>query len=435
MAEKKSGPERIAIVDGRRTPFCRSGGALAGAPPQELARAAMAATLDALDLAPEAVEAVIAGCVGASVDAPNVARQASLEAGIPARVPGHTVNQACASGFRALTDAVSVLRAGDAGTALAVGTESMSSYPLLYREGLKKAVIGAMTEKSVAGKVKALSRIRPRDLAPVVALQEGLEDHYTGLGMGETAEAMAKIMDLSREEQDRYARDSHLRLAAAWEAGRMGEETVVMAPPPDYDEIVRMDQGFRPEQSLEALAKLKPVFDSRSGTVTAGNSCMLTDGAAAVFLASESRAKAEGWPVLAWVRSWAYVGLAPGFEGLMGPAYALPALLDRLGAKLSDLDLVEVNEAFASVVLATQKALGSESWCREHLGRGPVGELDPDRVNVNGGAIALGHPLGASGIRMLLTLAKEMRRRQVGLGVATLCVHGGLGAAVALEAD
>lgn len=424
---------KVALVDGRRTPFCKSDGVLAGAPPHELARAALAGCLEAQDLDPASVGAVVAGCVGATVDAPNVGRQAALEAGLPKGVPGHTVNQACASGLRAVTDAVQMIERGDVSSALAVGTESMSAYPLLFGEGFKKALMGAMKQKSVVGKVKAIASLRPADLKPVIALKEGLEDQYVGQNMGQTAESMAKIYALTREAQDDYALQSHLRTAAAWEAGRFQDEVVAVCPPPSFSKVVRMDAGFRAKQTHEALAKLKPAFDRRGGTVTAGNACMLTDGAAAVTLMPEDAARAEGREPLAVVKDWTYVGLEPGFEGLMGPAYALPKLLEKNGLALDDVDLFEVNEAFASVVLSTQVALESEGWCQENLGRGRVGALDLDKVNVNGGAIAVGHPLGATGVRMLLTLSKEMQRRGAALGVATLCVHGGLGAAVLLE--
>jgi acetyl-CoA acetyltransferase family protein len=389
--------------------------------------------MESMDLEPEEIDSVVCGCVGATADAPNVGRQAALEAGIPADRPGYTVNQACASGFRAVTDMAGQLRGGEAEVGLAAGCESMSSYPFLFEEGLKNAVAGVAFGKTILDKVKAVTKVRPRDFQPVIALKEGLMDTFAGLSMGETADAMAKIWDLSRVEQDRLATESHRRTAEAWAAGRYEDEVVTACPPPRFDKVVTQDIGFRPRQSLEALAKLKPAFDRRAGTVTAGNSCMLTDGAAACILMTESQAKERGLEPYAYLRGWSYIGLEPGEQGLMGPAYAIPKLLGKYSLKLGDIDLFEINEAFATVVLCTQRALVSESWCQENLGQEAVGELALERVNVNGGALALGHPLGATGTRLVGHLAREMKRRGVARGIASLCVHGGLGAALLLE--
>jgi acetyl-CoA acyltransferase len=251
--------------------------------------------------------------------------------------------------------------------------------------------------------------------------------------MGETAEAMAKIWGLTRTDQDRLAMESHRRTAAAWEDGKFAGEVASVCPPPKFDKVITQDIGFRPKQNLEALGKLRPAFDRRSGTVTAGNACMITDGAAACVLSKEEKAKAEGWEPLAYLEGWAYVGLAPGEQGLMGPAVAIPALLEKYDLKLEDVDVWEINEAFASVVLSTQRALASEQWCQEQLGRGALGELDLAKVNVNGGALAVGHPLGATGTRMVGHIARELKRQGGGIGVASLCVHGGLGAALLIR--
>ena len=425
---------KVAVVDGRRTPFCKFNGVLAGSQPHELARAAITGTLEAMDLDPKSIESVVAGCVGSSVEAPNVGRQAPLEAGIPVSTPGYTVNQACASGLRAVTDASNMLMTGEVEVALAVGTESMSSYPLMYEEGYKKVMMGVAGAKDPLSKVKALTGLRPKHFSPVIALQKGLVDSFCGLNMGQTAEAMAKIFDLSRVDQDRVAMESHRRVAQGWVDGFFAEEVTAVCPPPKYNKIISQDVGYRPRQSLEALAKLRPAFDKKGGTVTAGNACMVTDGAAAVVLMNEAKAKSEGREPLATIKGWTYVGLQPGVEGLMGPAYAIPKALDKFGLNLSDIDLFEINEAFASVVLSTKVALASKSWCEEKLRKSsPVGDLDLSKVNIHGGALAVGHPLGATGARMILTLARAMKVKDVKLGMATLCVHGGLGAAVILE--
>jgi acetyl-CoA acyltransferase len=284
----------------------------------------------------------------------------------------------------------------------------------------------------VGARVGAVTALRPRDFAPRLAILEGLTDPVSGLNMGETAELLAKEFAISREAQDDFALQSHRRAVAATDSGRLGEEIVPVFAPP-YQQAVTEDVGPRRGQTLEALAKLRPFFDRRNGTVTVGNSCPVTDGAAAMLVASAEKARALGLKPAGRIRGYGFAGLDPARMGL-GPTYATPIALGRAGVAFRDLGLVELNEAFAAQVIANEIAMASPRYCREKLGLpGAIGELDRARLNVNGGAIALGHPVGVSGTRLTLTLLREMRRRDVAMGLATLCVGGGQGAALVLE--
>jgi acetyl-CoA C-acetyltransferase/acetyl-CoA acyltransferase len=261
----------------------------------------------------------------------------------------------------------------------------------------------------------------------------GLTDPVSGLNMGETAELLAREFAIGREEQDAFALRSHQRAAAAWSGGRLEGEVIPVPIPPRYERAAERDNGIRDNQSLEALARLQPVFDRRWGTVTAGNASQITDGAAALVLASAGRARSLGLPELGRIRSWGFAGCDPARMGL-GPVVATPIALRRAGGlSLDRIDLIEINEAFAAQVLACLKAFGSRQFFERHVGSAPLGAPDPERINVNGGAIALGHPVGASGGRLVLTLLREMQRRDASLGLATLCVGGGQGGALVVE--
>jgi len=338
--------------------------------------------------------------------------------------------------MESIAEAALLVMAGRARVVVAGGVESMSGIPLFFGDALKEILASAMRAKSLTARLAAYARIRPRHFKPIPGLLIGLTDPLCGLSMGQTAEVLAAEFGVTREEQDRFALESHRRAtaAAAWHR----EEMTPVFLPPDRGKALHEDIGPRPAQTLEALAKLKPFFDRVHGTVTAGNASPITDGAAAVVVASRDAVAALGAGTsapapLARVRSWAAAGLSPRRMGL-GPAHAVPKALDEASLRLSDIDLVEINEAFAAQVIACARAMESERFAREELGRSSaVGELRPDLTNVNGGAIALGHPVGASGARIVLTLALEMRRRGAGLGLATLCVGGGQGAALILE--
>ena len=422
----------VVVVGGVRTPFVKAYSALARVHPVELGRIVVREAIERADIDPEELDEVIVGNVAGPADSANIARVISLMAKVPQHVPAFTVNRNCASGLESIVEAAYRIRSGDAELIVAAAVESMSSIPLLFSEESQRIWMRIARSRGSLGKLAALARFRPRHFKPVVGLELGLTDPVSGLNMGQTAEVLAREFAITREAQDQFALRSHQRATAAWSEGRMPEEVVPVPIPPRYESAADRDTGIREGQSLEALAKLRPVFDRRHGTVTAGNSSQITDGAAALVLASGARARELGLPVLGKVRSWAFAGCDPARMGL-GPVLATPPALRRAGVGLDRIDLIEINEAFAVQVLSCYEAFDSRSFCEKHLGSGPVGTPDPDRVNVNGGAIALGHPVGATGGRLVLTLLLEMQRRDVSLGLVTLCVGGGQGGAVIVE--
>ncbi|MBI4229978.1 MAG: acetyl-CoA C-acyltransferase, partial [Planctomycetes bacterium] len=314
---------------------------------------------------------------------------------------------------------------------LAGGTESLSDIPILHSTRMSRLLTEAAKAKTATAKLATLARVRPRDLVPVTP---AIAEPSTGQTMGQSAEKMAKENGISREAQDRYALRSHQLAAAGTADGRLTAEIAPVFLPPSFDTVVTTDNGIRTDTTLEALAKLRPVFDRRYGTVTAGNSCPISDGACALLLARAEAAHAAGYKPLAKIRSYAFAGLDPARMGL-GPVYASAKALDEAGLTMAQIGLVELNEAFAVQVIACARAFDSGDFAREMGRSAPLGAIDPARMNVNGGAIALGHPVGTSGARLLLTLALEMGRRNVPLGLATLCIGGGQGAAFILERD
>jgi acetyl-CoA acyltransferase len=424
----------LAIVTGIRTPFCRAGGVLQGASAADLATHAFRELLDRTAIDRTAIDEVILGCAGADAREANVARVAALRAGLPIATPAVTVMRNCASGMEALLQAQQKLRAGDGEVFLVGGAESMSNFPLLMGPELVRFFTRLGKAKSALQKAAALLSFRPKALRPRIALVEGLTDPTTGMSMGQTAERIARQFGIDRAAMDAFALQSHQRATAAQRAERFAGEIAAMAAPPRYTDAARADDGVRTEQSIQALAKLRPVFDRREGDVTAGNSCQVSDGAVALLCTSVRAAKRLGLQPLAYVRGTATVGLAPGTMGL-GPVHATPPALAQAGLTLADLDVVEINEAFAAQVLGCLHAFASDDYCRREVGlERALGELDPARVNCNGGAIALGHPIAASGARLVLTLAHELRLRGKRHGLATLCIGGGQGQAVVLEA-
>ena len=429
---------RTAIIAGVRTPFAKAGTALKGVHVTDLARVAMQEVLYRAGLGAEHLDEVILGNVVLPVDATNPARVAALWAGIPHSVPAITLQRNCASGLEAVAEADRRLRLSTSSEGgmliLAGGAESMSTIPLLFPNETLVPFERLYRARGALQRLGAMATLRPRHFKPVAGLEVGLTDPTCDMIMGKTAELLASEFGISRREQDEFALRSHQRAVAAAAAGKFKPEiTPVYAPSRGGFEAVTEDVGPRAGQTMEALGKLKPIFDRRDGTVTVGNACQVTDGAVALLMTDEDSARAEGLEPLGYVRSYACVGLDPARMGL-GPVYAIDKLLRQTGLALSDVPLVEINEAFAAQVLACVRAMGSEWWCQEHLSRtSAIGELDMDRLNVNGGAIALGHPVGATGSRLVLTLLHEMKRRNVDLAIAALCVGGGQGAAMLLE--
>ena len=421
---------RPAIIAGLRTPFARSGTVFRDVSAVQLARRATQELLLRTALDGQLVDEVVFGQVVASALAPNVAREVSLLPQLPRNIPAFSVNRACASAGQAITYAADQIALGHADVILAGGVESLSDIPILHSKRMSQILVEASKAKSLGQRLAAFGKIRPRDLIPV---SPAIAEPSTGESMGQSAEKMAKENGITREAQDRLALLSHQRAAAATQSGRLGEEIAPWFGGRNMDEVVTTDNLIRGDTSLEALAKLKPVFDRRYGSVTAGNSSALTDGAAVVLMMEEQKARALGYTPLAVVRSYAVAAVDPGWQLLMGPAYAVPKALDRAGITWKELGLVEIHEAFASQVLSNVEAWGSKAWA-EKLGRpAPVGEVDWNRTNVSGGSIAIGHPFGATGARIATTLANEMVKRDVQFGLISICAQGGMGFAMVVE--
>ena len=423
----------LYIVDGVRTPFCKMGTALAGADAVELGRTATAALLARTGLDPARIDEVIFGCVGQPAEAANVSRVIALRAGVPEHVPAITVHRNCASGFEAITQAAARVAPGRGDIFLVGGTESMSRYPLLFNEGATRKFGELAKAKKPLQKLAGVLRFRPRDLAPRVTLQLGLTDPVCGVNMGQTAELLARDWGIPREAQDQFALQSHQRAAAA--KARLAEEMWPVYPRGgEKPAAVTDDNGVRENQTMEALAKLRPVFEKRGGTVTAGNASQITDGAVALLVMSEAGLRRTGLQPLGRLVEYAYAGCEPARMGL-GPVYAIARAEQRSGLGLKDAELIEINEAFAAQVLACRAAAQSPEFGRKNLGRSAaLGEIPAEKLNVNGGGIALGHPVGASGARLTLTALKELRRRGAKRALVSLCVGGGQGGALWLEA-
>lgn len=423
--------KRIAIVDGVRTPFIKAWGAFDNIPAQKLGALCVTELLQRTGLDCGLIDEVIMGCVGQPAEAANVARTISLLAGIPRDKRAYTVNRNCASGFEAVTSAAEKIRCDVDEIVIAGGTESMSHMPMLFKKETATLFLKLSKAKNLWEKLKFLARMRPHHFVPVSSLKLGLTDPICGLSMGQTAEALAKDFGISREEQNRFALESHRRAATARE--KLREETIDVFISPDRHTCIREDNGIREQQTLEALEKLKPLFDKLTGTVTAGNASQITDGACALLLMSEEKAKSLGYEILGTLRDYVSVGLEPARMGL-GPAFAIETLLRKNAMTLKDIQLFEINEAFAAQVLACLRALACPQFAQKHFPSGlPVGEIPRDTLNVNGGAIALGHPVGTSGARLILTCLKEMKRRSLHRGLVSACIGGGQGAALILE--
>jgi acetyl-CoA acyltransferase len=420
---------RVAIVAGLRTPFARSGTTLKSLSAIELGKRCVAELLQRSEIDEKLVEAVIYGTVVPSVLAPNIAREVSLLPLLPKGVQSFTVSRACASANQAITDAADQIALGHADVIIAGGAESLSNVPILHSRGMSDALVAASKAKSFGGRVRALAKVRPRDLVPITP---AIAEPSTGESMGESAEKMAKINAIPREEQDQFALRSHRLAAAGTQDGRLTAEIAPVFVPPAF-EAMSSDNGIRSDSTIGALSALKPVFDRKYGSVTAGNSSPLTDGASAVLLMSEERAKALGFEPMAYIRSYSYAALDPGEQLLMGPVLAAPVALKRAGLSLDDIDLIEMHEAFAAQVLCNLKGFVSQEWAERAGFSKPVGEVDRAKLNVMGGSISIGHPFGATGGRILTTLCNELARRGGQFGLMTVCAAGGMGHAMIVE--
>ena len=419
-----------AIVTGCRTPFTKSGSDFRHLSAIDLGKIAVREALARTELPGKAVDQLVFGTVVHDPKAPNIAREVGL-AVLPQEVPAHTVSRACASANQAIADGANLIEVGQANVVVAGGAESLTHIPITVSDRLAQSLVASAKARSLRDRIAIFSRIRPRDLLPV---RPQIAEPTTGETMGEAAERMAKKNGITREAQDGWALRSHRLAASGTEDGRLAAEIAPIYLPPSYERVVERDNGIRPTTSLEAMAELGPVFDRRHGSVTAANSSPLTDGAAAVVLMSDNALEDYGVRPLAWIRSYAVSALDPRGQLLQGPAYAVPLALDRAGLTMGEIDLMEMHEAFSAQVLSNLQALDSETFARKELGRSrAVGHPPEDRINVMGGSIALGHPFGATGARLTLTLANELLRRDGQFGLLTVCAAGGMGFAMVIE--
>lgn len=422
--------QRVAIVAGVRTPFVRAGTLFKTISAIDLGKLCVAELIHRTNLDGREVQALVFGTVIPSVVAPNIAREVSLIPMLPKGVQAYSVSRACASANQAITDAADQIALGHLDVAIAGGSESLSNVPILHSQGMAEALVMASKAKTMGGRIKALSRIRPKDLIPITP---AIAEPSTGETMGQSAEKMAKLNNISRDEQDQFALRSHRLAAEGTKDGRLTAEIMPVYVPPRYETFATTDNGIREDTSYEQLAQLKPVFDRQYGSVTAGNASPLTDGAACVLLMSEQRAQDLGYAPLGYIRSYAYAALDPGEQLLQAPVLAAPVALKRAGLELKDMDLVEMHEAFAAQVLSNVRGFESQAWAERAGFSSPVGEVDRDRLNVMGGSISIGHPFGATGSRITVTLLNELRRRDKQFGLMTVCAAGGMGFSMVVE--
>lgn len=424
--------DRIAIVSGLRTPFAKQATAFHGIPAIDLGNMVVSELLARSEISPEMIEQLVFGQVVQMPEAPNIAREIVLGTGMSVHTDAYSVSRACATSFQAVANVAESLLAGTIRAGIAGGADSSSVLPIGVSKKLGRTLVDVNKARTLGQRLKLFSKLRPRDLLPV---PPAVAEYSTGLRMGDTAEQMAKTHGITREQQDALAHRSHLRAAQAWQEGKLSDEVMTAFIPP-YRQPFAEDNNVRKGSTLEDYAKLRPAFDRKHGTVTAANSTPLTDGAAAIILMTESRARELGLKPLGFLRSYAFTAVDVWKDMLLGPAWATPLALERAGITLADLTLFDMHEAFAAQTLANLKMLSSERFARDVLGRAhATGEVDDAKFNVLGGSIAYGHPFAATGARMITQTLHELRRRGGGLGLVTACAAGGLGAAMVLEVE
>jgi acetyl-CoA acetyltransferase family protein len=425
--------ESVYIVDGLRTPFAKAGTTLADVEAVELGKTVVSQLMARSGIDPSRIEEVIFGCVSQPPDAANVARVIALRAGLPESIPAITVHRNCASGLEAVTQAAEKMLIGRGDIFLVGGVESMSQIPLLFSYDAAKKFGAFARAKNLAQKLGVLASFRATDFQPRIGLQLGLCDPVSGFNMGQTAENLSRDFNITREEQDDFARKSHHKAVTGREKLKQEITPVYLPNAKKGEGFMDQDNGPRENQTMETLAKLRPVFEPGTGTVTAGNSSQITDGAAALLLMTERALRETGLTPLGRLEAYAYAGLDPSRMGL-GPVHAINRAEQKSGLGLPSAEIIEINEAFAAQVIACMRAAKSESYCRKHLERDTVlGEIPDEILNVNGGAIALGHPVGVTGARLVLTALKELHRRNLNRALVSLCVGGGQGGALWLS--
>jgi len=430
MENSSQESREVYIVDGYRTPFLKARGKPGVFSASDLAVQAGRELLKRQPFNAKELGEVVIGCTMPSPDEANIARVIALRLGCGDAMPAYTVQRNCASGMQAIDSALKDIASGRHELALAGGTEAMSRAPLLFNDNMVNWFAGFMASKTFGAKLKQVAKFRPQFLSPVVALLRGLTDATVNLNMGQTAENLAYRFDISRESMDEFSFNSHKKVVAAKENNYFGDLTTAYSQNGKYFDF---DDGVRADSSLEKLATLKPFFDKKFGKVTAGNSSQVTDGAALLLLASKEAVKKYKLPVLAKIVNVEWAALDPTEMGL-GPVYASQKVLEKYNMRMGDIDFWEINEAFSAQVIACAKAFASEEYCKEFFGLdSAIGQLDMSRLNVDGGAIALGHPVGASGARIVLRLANILKREKAKRGLASICIGGGQGGAVLIE--
>ncbi len=430
-SDSAHGGRRVAIVDGLRTPFTKAGTDLKSVSAYELGARVVTELVNRSRVPVAEIDRVVFGAVVQDVNSPNIAREIVLASPLPDTTDAHSVTKACATSTQTFIDGATAILTGEADIVVTGGADSLSRPPVLFTDEFVEVMQAAQKAKDFGSRARALAALRPADLAPQ---PPAIADRSTGGSMGDGAEKMAKMNGISREAQDAYTLDSHQKAVEAWEKGVYDTEVMPFPVGPKYRTTVVRDNIPRADTSLEKLASLKPVFDRRYGSVTAGNSSPLTDGAAALLLMEEETAKRLGYVPRAFLKSWGFAAVDPNWQLLIGPAFATPKALDRAGMQLSDIDVIDIHEAFAAQMLSVLGAFESEAFAKEHLGRdSAIGGVDRDKLNLYGGSISLGHPFAATGARQLLTMANELVRRDAGTALITQCAAGGLGAAVILE--
>lgn len=432
-AKTATNQNRIAIVAGLRTPFAKQASYYRGINAIELGKMVVNELMVRTELDPDLIERVVFGQVVALPEAPNIAREIVLGTPMSVNTDAYSVSRACATSFQSIASLAESIMVGDVSVGIAGGADSSSVVPIGVSKPLSLALVDLQKAKTLGQRLAILKKLRPKHLLPV---PPAIKEYSTGLTMGQNAEQMARDRGISREEQDALAHRSHTLAAKAWEEGLLDDEVMTAHVPSYKAEPLSRDNIVRFNSTLDDYAKLRPAFDRQYGTLTAANSTPLSDGAAAVVLMSEAKAKALGYEPLGYIKSYAFSAIQADHDMLMGPSYATPKALKKAKMRLKDLDLIDMHEAFAAQTISNIQAFGSTEFAKQYLGqRTKIGDIDMDKFNVNGGSIAFGHPFAATGARMITQTLNELKRRGGGVGLTTACAAGGLGAAMIVEVD
>lgn len=432
MAKTKVTSDRVAVISGLRTPFQKVATGFRQVPARTLGATLVAELVQRTEIDKQLIQQLVFGQVIMAPDAPNVGREIVLGANLPVDCDAYSVSRACASSYQSVVNVLQHIESGQIDTGIAGGVDVSSQSAISVNQKMAEAMVKANYSKGLGAKLKAFKGIKFKDLIPSSPAIKEPSSAYT---MGEAAEKMARENGIQREDQDAIAHNSHVNTAKAWQEGWFAEQVMNVVLPPAY-KAVDKDNLFRDNSDLSAYGRLRPVFDRRHGTITAGNSSPLTDGASAALLMRESTAKSLGLTPLGYIRGYAFAALDPDWQMLMGPSFATPLALDNAGLTLKDIDLIDMHEAFAAQVLSNTQAFSSKTFAKERLNRSQaIGEIDMEKFNISGSSIAIGHPFAATGTRQLVQMLHDLKRTNQNLGLITACAAGGLGAAMILERE